>query len=151
MISFLWLLFSFSRSVVLDSFMTPWTVAPPPPKLLCPWDFPGKNTGVGCHSLLQGIFPTQGSDLHLLHWQVDSLPLSHLGSPFSECHMVHQLLLEMTPYFGYVFNFIPPPIPPFMSPLPFENNQSWRYRFKGKDDSISNVVFLCFGDGSRAF
>jgi len=31
-------------------------------RLLCPWDFPGKNTGVGSHSLLQGIFPTQGSD-----------------------------------------------------------------------------------------
>ena len=43
--------------------------------------FPGKNTGVGCHSLLQGIFPTQGSNLGLLHWQVDSLPLSHQGSP----------------------------------------------------------------------
>ena len=35
-----------------------------------------KNTGVGCHFLLQGIFPTQGSNLHLLHWQLDSLPLS---------------------------------------------------------------------------
>ena len=34
--------------------------------LLCPWDFPGKNTGVGCHFLLQGIFLTQGSKLHLL-------------------------------------------------------------------------------------
>ena len=47
-------------------------------------DFPGKNTGVVCHFLLQGFFPTQGSDpylLCLLHWQVDSLPLSHLGSP----------------------------------------------------------------------
>ena len=31
-----------------------------PARLLCPWDLPGKNTGVGCHSLLQGIFPTQG-------------------------------------------------------------------------------------------
>ena len=29
-----------------------------PARLLCPWDFPGKNTGVGCHFLLQGIFPT---------------------------------------------------------------------------------------------
>ena len=37
-----------------------------PAKLLCPWDSPGKNTGVGCHALLQGIFPTQGSNLHLL-------------------------------------------------------------------------------------
>ena len=31
-----------------------------PTRLLCPWDFPGKNTGVGCHFLPQGIFPTQG-------------------------------------------------------------------------------------------
>ena len=38
--------------------------------------FPSKNTGVGCHFLLQGIFLTQGSNLHLLHWQVDSFPLS---------------------------------------------------------------------------
>ena len=36
-------------------------------RLLCPWDSPGKNTGVGCHSLLQGIFPTQGSNPGLLH------------------------------------------------------------------------------------
>ena len=42
---------------------------------------PGKNTGVGSHSLLQGIFLTQGSNPNLLHWQVDSLPLSHRGSP----------------------------------------------------------------------
>ena len=39
-------------------------------------DTPGKNTGVGCHSLFQGIFPTQGLILLLLHWQVDSLPLA---------------------------------------------------------------------------
>jgi len=32
---------------------------------LCPWDFPGKNTGMGCHFLLQVIFLTQGSNLHL--------------------------------------------------------------------------------------
>ena len=37
-----------------------------PARLLCPWDFPGKNTGVGCHFLLQGIFPTQGSNFGLL-------------------------------------------------------------------------------------
>ena len=56
----------------------PWTVAA---RFLCPWDFPGKNTGVGCHFLLQWVFPTQGLNLRLLHWQVDSLPLSHQGSP----------------------------------------------------------------------
>ena len=53
-------------------------------RLLCPWNFPRKNTGVGCHFLLQGTFPTQGSNpclLRLLHWQADSLPLNHLGIP----------------------------------------------------------------------
>ena len=51
---------------------------------LSPWGSPGKNTGVGCHFLLQGIFMTQGWNPylpHLLHWQVNSLQLSHPGSP----------------------------------------------------------------------
>ena len=52
-----------------------------PARLLGPWHFPGKNTGVGCHFLLQDIFPIHGSTPHLLHWQVNSSPLSHLGSP----------------------------------------------------------------------
>ena len=53
-------------------------------RLLCPWDSPGKNTGVGCHALLQGIYPTQGSNpclLCLLHWQAGSLPLAPPGKP----------------------------------------------------------------------
>ena len=33
-----------------------------PTRLLCPWDYPGKDSGVGCHALLQGIFPTRGSN-----------------------------------------------------------------------------------------
>jgi len=52
-----------------------------PPRLLCPWDSPGKNSGVGCHFLLQGIFLTQRWKWHhlcLLHWQADFLPLCHL-------------------------------------------------------------------------
>ena len=40
-----------------------------PARLLCPWDSPGRKTRVGCHFLFQGIFPTQGSNPHLLHWQ----------------------------------------------------------------------------------
>ena len=44
---------------------------------------PGKNTGVGCYFLLQRIFPTQGSNPCLLHWQADSLPLSPLRSTLS--------------------------------------------------------------------
>ena len=52
------------------------------PRLLCPWGSPGKDTGVGSHSLLQGIFPTQGSNPHLLslmHWHMGSLPLAQPG------------------------------------------------------------------------
>ena len=51
------------------------------PDSFFPWNFPGKNTGVACHFLLWGIFPTQEFNTHLLHWQADSLPLSHQGSP----------------------------------------------------------------------
>ena len=61
-----------------------------PTRLLCPWDSLGKNTRVGCHALLQGIFLTQGSNSHLLHWQVDSLSLSHLESPFSLTDLLNE-------------------------------------------------------------
>ena len=50
-----------------------------PTRLLCPWHSPGKNTGMGCYFLLQEIFLTQGLNSWLLHWQADSLPVSHLG------------------------------------------------------------------------
>ena len=55
-----------------------------PNRLLCPWNFPGKNTGVGCCALLQAIFLTQGLNLHLLcllHWQAGSLPILPSGKP----------------------------------------------------------------------
>ena len=58
-----------------------------PSRLLCPWDFPDKNTGVGGHALLQGVFPTQESKLYLcplLHWQVGSLPLWPPGKPWEQ-------------------------------------------------------------------
>jgi len=50
-----------------------------PPRLLCPWNSLGKNTGVGCHVLLQGIFPTQGSNLGLPHCRWIVYRLSHQG------------------------------------------------------------------------
>ena len=46
-------------------------------KLLHPRDFPGKSTGVGCHFLLQGIFPTQGSNPGLSHCRQTLYRLSH--------------------------------------------------------------------------
>ena len=50
-------------------------------RFLCPWNSPGKNTGVGCHFLLQGIFPTQGSILGLPHCRWILHQLSYQGSP----------------------------------------------------------------------
>ena len=58
--------------------VTPWSAARQAPS---PWDSPGKNTGVGCHFLLQGIFRTQGIKSTSPVWPVNSLPLSHQGSP----------------------------------------------------------------------
>ena len=60
-----------------------------PPSLLSPGGFPGKSTGMSCHSFFQEIFLIQGLNPHLLLWQVDSLPLSHLGSP--TCQVVQNL------------------------------------------------------------
>ena len=54
-----------------------------PTRLPCPWNSPGKNTGVCSHSLLQGIFPTQGSNMGLLHCRQILYHLSHQGSPGS--------------------------------------------------------------------
>ena len=79
------IIFSFHVKINVNSlscirlFATPWTLLI---RLLCPWDFPGKNTGVGCYFLLQGIFQTQGSNLCLLRWQADSLPLA-TGKPMN--------------------------------------------------------------------
>ena len=54
---------------------------PQPARFLCLWDSPGKNTGVGCHFLLQGICPTQELNLGLLHCR-QILPTELQGKPF---------------------------------------------------------------------
>ena len=73
-----------SHSVMFDS-LQPHGLRPA--RLLCPWNFSGKNTGMGCHFLFQGIFPTQGSNLYLrlLHWQADSLPQVPPKESLSAC------------------------------------------------------------------
>ena len=50
---------------------------------LCPWNSPGKNTGLGCHSLLQGIFPTRDwiQVFHIAHCRLVLYHLGHKGSP----------------------------------------------------------------------
>ena len=59
--------------------VTSWTVAH---QASLSMGFPSKNTGVGCHFLPQGIFLTHASNFRLLHRQADSLPQSHLESPY---------------------------------------------------------------------
>ena len=89
-----------SSSVVAKlclTLVTPWTVA-------CPWDSPGKNAGVGCHFLLQGIFLTQESSIRLLHYEptIQLLLLKHFlflntlpllprlfWSNCQSCHWIH--------------------------------------------------------------
>ena len=74
-------------------------------RLLCPRNFPGKITGVGCHFILQGIFPAQGSKPHLLHllcWQVDSLPLVPPGKPHlvpDHCNKANITIKQATIFF----------------------------------------------------
>ena len=65
--------------------------------LLCPWDSPGKNTGVSCNAFLQGIFSTQGSNSGLPHCRWVLYCLSHQGSP---------KILEWVIYPSYRRNFL---------------------------------------------
>ena len=80
-----------------------------PTRLLCLWDSPGKNTGVGCLALLQEIFPIQESNLcllGLLHLQAGSLPLVPPRKPYGwiegtysiQFSSVAQLSLTLQPY-----------------------------------------------------
>ena len=78
-----------------------------PTRLLCPWASPGKNTGVGCHALLQGIFPTQGSNQSLsclLHWHKSSLSLDHhpFGKPRNTIYSEYTEYQGYTMYSGYI-------------------------------------------------
>ena len=70
-----WLLCHFNRVLLFE---TLWPVACRAPLSI---GFPGKNTGVGCHALFQGIFPTHESNWCLLHWQESSLPIVPAGNP----------------------------------------------------------------------
>ena len=59
------------------------------------WDSPGKNTGVGCHALLQGIFPTQGSNQGVLHCRRILYHLSHQRSPNQLCSSLYHIFVAV--------------------------------------------------------
>ena len=87
-----------------------------PPRLLHPWDFSGKSTGVGCYFLLQGVFPTQGSNLGLPHCRQMLYHLSQQGSS--------------TP-FRYDLN-----------QTPYDYTVEVRNRFKGLDDRAPEELWM---------
>ena len=66
--------------------------------LLCPWDSPGKNTGVSCHALLQGIFLIQRLNLCLLHCRQILYQLSYEGSPRELIHILKLFTLFIELY-----------------------------------------------------
>ena len=79
------------------------------PMLLCPWDSPGKNTGVRCHALLQGLFLTQGLNphlLHLLHWQAGSSSLVPPGKPLPMTHTLNLLTMSQISFCSFLFFFL---------------------------------------------
>ena len=112
-------------------------------RLLCPWDFPGEKTEVGCHILLHGLFPTHGLNpclLYIFHGYVNSLSLRHLGnlSEFTQfcptlwdpmdCRTsglpVHHLLPELAQnHVHWVADSILPSHPLFPSPPAFNLSQ----------------------------
>ena len=119
-------------------FATPWIVACQAP---LSWDFPGKNTRVGCYFLLQGIFFNQGikrMSLHLLQWQVDSLPLCHLSPTKNLLHYKYHLIgKQLKRQMFCIQHCLPPQFTAFCL-LPLLNNAGWLSQNQlraGKDSS----------------
>ena len=100
-----------NKEINLDSYFTPyesvshsvvshslWPHGLQPARLLCPWDSPGRKSGVGCHSLLQGIFPTQELNQGLLHCRKILYCLRHQGSCISHHYFkMHQTNKNIKP------------------------------------------------------
>ena len=119
-----------------------------PTRLLCPWDSPGKNTGVVCHSLLQGIFPTHGSNPGLPHYRQILYCLSHwrlLETPPLACsfslyclglHLSPSLILpHLVDWTSYPISFLMQCSSPGLSPSEHKLIQ------KPTESSVSNRSF----------
>ena len=95
-------------------------------RLLCPWNFPGKNTGEGCHFLLQGICLTLGLNWSLLHWQVDSLPRATWHT--YQHNIIHSKVLTIASLncFSLIYNLANSPLfsPTFSIPEYFSSKHS---------------------------
>ena len=95
--------------------------------LLCPWDSPGKNTGVGCHFLLQGIFLTQRLNPGLPHCSQILYHLSQQGSPKVGVTQCISLFLKLT-----------------HNPLNLVASQSWFRENEFKDYYAKTLTTKCY-------
>ena len=121
-------------SLVVSDSLRPHGVQPA--RLLRPWDFPGKNTGVSCHFLLQGIFPIQGSNPRCLCWQVDSSPLSCWRSPDSvlpSLLLSHRASVQVLSLLSFLLDILPA-TPLFSSPI----------KSKGTPSCIRQKILVCY-------
>ena len=108
--------FSFPVSFCVQSWLTlcnPMDCSPP--RLLCPWNSPGKSTGVGSQSLLQGIFWTQGSKPSLLQFKSRALTSVAPGKSrlflfsFITLSFIFYLLIFLSLFFSYLYFWLFPP------------------------------------------
>ena len=104
-----------------------------PTRFLCPWNYPDNNTGVGCHSLLQGIFPTQGSNLGLLALQANSLPPEPPREPPNYSKFLNKVGLTLQ-----VLCLIPPLLLPLLSSLSGQKV----YMVKEREENVTQLDSL---------
>ena len=116
-----------------------------PTRLLYPWDFPGKNTGVHCHFLRQGIFLTQGLNPRLLHWQADFfiLSLSHLGSHIYNRLLYKNLIGSSVQSLSHVRLFATPWTTARQASLSIKNSRSPPKPMSIESVMPSNHLILC--------
>ena len=109
-----------------------WPYEPYPTRLLCPWDFPGKNIAMVAISFTKGSSQPQGSNPRLLYWQVDSLPQSHQGkvNEWSDLILGHSVMsnscnpMACSPPGSSVHGILQARILEWVS-IPFSRGSSW--------------------------
>ena len=119
---------------VVSSSLQPYVLQPA--RLLCPWDSPGKNTGVGCHFLLQGLILTEGSNQGLLHCRKIFYCLSHRETlHIQECSSVQS--------FSRVWLFATPWTAACQASLSITNSRSQPKPMSIESVMPSNHLILC--------
>ena len=114
-----------------------------PTTLLGPWDFPGNSTGVGCHCLLQEIFPTQGSKPGRLHCRQTLLPSEPPGKSGNQS-FIWGLICKYPFYFVFfcVFNRVHMYVCLCIIVFFFKCSMRFKYPYWEKQAMLSNQEIL---------